>query len=219
MIYILICILIFLKSINSIDIIKGSKILLSSNMNFSIPKNNKCKEIIIPTNFKKLKLVFLSNEINELLVTDKRINSCQSNQSIFDCCNNNSTFCEKDINPLKNYYHLYNCLNASFVYACGNNKDASSFLIIKSYVVKEEGCIINDFNDEIECANFGLSQCKNQPYSENMKCKYVECYSEKNERLLSLCLPINFTDPEINDRCSNHINYNEGGYYIKQIYN
>ena len=215
MIYILIWNIIILQTINSFEIIRGSKILLSSNMNFSIPKNNKCKEIVVPNNFKKLRLYLISNEINELLITDYRINLCQSNQSISDCCDNNSTFCMRDINPVKNFYQLYACLNETYVYACGNNKNEPSYLIIKTYVVKEQGCEIEEYNDEIECANIGLSECK----SHTTKCQYVECFSDKNVKLFGLCVPSNFTDEDINQRCYNHASYNENGFFIKQINN
>ena len=215
MIYILIWNLIILPTINSFEIIRGSKILLSSSMNFSIPKNNKCKEILVPNNFKKIRLYLISNEINELLITDYRINSCQSNQTISDCCDNNSTFCMRDINPIKNYYQLYTCLNMTYVYACGNNKNEPSYLIIKAFVAKDQGCEIEEYNDEIECADIGLSECKNQ----SKKCQYVECFSDKNVKLFDLCVPSHFSDEEINQRCSNHDNYNENGFFIKQINN
>ena len=212
MFIILFFLLLLLKIITSIEIIKGSKILISSNMNFSIPKN-KCKEILIPNNFKKIRLYLLSNEIDELLITDIKIDSCENAQSIAKCCDFNSTFCIKDINPSYKYYHFYGCLESSYIYACGNNnKNLSSSLNIKLYPIKEEGCQLDDFDDEIKCANIGLSECKNQI---NKKCQYIECFSESNEKLLSLCLPNYFTDEEINERCSNHINYGENGKFNK----
>ena len=67
-----------------IEIIKGSKALLTSNTNFIIPKN-KCKEILIPNNYKKIKLYLLSIEIDELLLTDIKINSCGNVGPIIDC--------------------------------------------------------------------------------------------------------------------------------------
>ena len=216
MIYILIWNLIIIGSISSIEIIEGSKILLSSNINLSIPKN-KCKEFSIPNNYKKIKIYILSNEINELLLTDNKINSCDNNESIFDCCDDNSTYCLKDTNPSYNYYHLYNCLKSSYIYACGNNnKNISSSLNIKIYVIKEEGCQIEEYGDEIKCANIGLSDCKSQTNSNNdKKCQYVECFSEKNVKLFSLCLPSYFTNEDINTRCSNHANYGENGKFLK----
>jgi len=213
MICILIWYLFLIKLIYSIEIIKGSKILLSSNMNFSIPKN-KCREISIPNNFKKIKLYLLSNEIDELLLTDHRIISCES-KSISNCCNRNSTFCINDINPSNNYYHLYNCLEFSYIYACGNNnQNISSLVNIKIYNIKEEGCQIEELNKEIECANLGLSECKNQK-KKNKKCQYIECFSENDEKLMELCLPSGLTDDEINEKCSNHADYGENGKYSK----
>ena len=217
MICILIWPLFFIKLINSIEIIKGSKILLSSNMNFTIPKN-KCKEILIPNNYKKIKIYILSQEINELLLTDKRINTCEGNESIINCCNNNSTFCISEIIPSSNYYHLYNCLESNYIYACGNNnQNISSLINIKLYNIKEEGCQVDEFNNEVECANIGLSECKNQK-KKYKNCQYIECFSEQNEKIMELCLPSQYTNDEINEKCSSHVNYGENGYFNKFNY-
>ena len=220
MIYILICyFLLTIKIINSIEIVRGSKILLSSNTNFSIPKN-KCLEILIPNNFKKIKMYLKSNEINDLLLTDKKINSCQNNDLIGDCCGNNSTFCIKETFPSYNYYHLYNCLESSYLYVCGNNnKNISSSIKIILYVIKDEGCQFDeDNNDEAICAKIGLSECKKQTNSRK-KCQYIECFSEKNEKLIDLCLPSYLSDEEINEKCSNHIDYGENGKFQKLNFN
>ena len=214
MIFILIWNLFFMRLINSLEIVKSSKALLSSNTNFIIPKN-KCKEILIPNNFKKITLYLLSTEIDELLLTDKKINSCKDNQSILDCCNVNSTFCTKEVNPSDNYFHIYNCLESSYIYACGKNNNISSSLNVRVYVVKEEGCQIEENNDELKCASLGLSQCKIQIN----QCQYIECISENNEKLMELCLPSNFKDEEIHERCSNHEDFGENGTFNKLNFN
>ena len=211
MIIILIWNLFFIKFVNLIEIIKGSKALLTSNTNFIIPKN-KCKEILIPNNYKKIKLYLLSIEIDELLLTDIKINSCGNVGPIIDCWNDNSTICSKEINPSYNYFHLYNCLESSYIYACGNdNNNISSSLNVKVYVIKEEGCLMEEYDDELSCANLGLSECKIQ----NNKCQYIACLSENNEKLMELCLPNKFNDDEINERCSNHEDYGENGKFNK----
>ena len=214
----LIWILLFINLIKTFDIIKGSKALLSSNTNYSIPKN-KCKEIKIPNNFKKIKIYTSSNEINEILLTDKIINSCDNNQSIYDCCNINSTFCLKETNPSNNYYHIYNCMESSYIYACGNNNEnISSSLNIKVFVIKEEGCQIEEYDDEVKCGSLPLSECNNESNiikKKHNSCQYVECLSENNEKLMGLCLPKNYTDDKINEKCSYHANYGENGKFIK----
>ena len=60
----------------------------------------------------------------------------------------------------------------------------------------------------------GLSGCKKKNHSRK-KCQYIECLSENNEKLMDLCLPSNFTDEKINEKCSNHIDYGEGGKFNK----
>ena len=70
---------------------------------------------------------------------------------------------------------------------------------------------MEEYDDELSCANLGLSECKIQ----NNKCQYIACLSENNQKLMELCLPNKFNDDEINERCSNHEDYGENGKFNK----
>ena len=204
-----------LPLINLMQILPGTQVLLSSDNTFIIPPN-KCKEIIIANNFKKLNITLISSGISELLLTDHQIEECTNNNSIVDCCPQNSTYCMSSINPFYNYFYLYYCLELSYIYACSNNQNFTNYLTLETNVIKGEGCQIAEYIDETECETIGIENCKNKKYCNN-KCKYIECLSEKYEYLFAMCLPVNFTENDIMERCSNHINFGGKGKYNVNI--
>ena len=204
-----------LRLIKLIEILPGSQVLLSSDTSFLIP-SNKCKEIVISNNFKKLNITLSSSGISELLLTDHQIEKCPNIDSIVDCCPENSTYCMASINPFYNYFYLYYCLELSYIYACAKDNNFTNYLTLETNVIKGEGCQIAEYIDETECETIGLENCKNNKYCNN-KCKYVECLSENNGYLFGMCLPVNFTENDIIERCSNHINFGDKGKYNSYI--
>lgn len=205
---------------NFLEIKDSINILLSSRMSIPI-KRNTCKEISIPNNFKKLNLTLISSGISEILLTDKRISQCQNQNQKYqsftmsNCCDENSTFCMNNINPSYNYFHLYYCLEESYIYICSKNV-TNSHLSITVNVIKGEGCQIAEYFEETECATTGLINCKNQNTCNN-KCQYIECLNDKQNFLFDMCLPVNFTETDILERCSEHVDFLPNGKYKVQV--
>lgn len=200
-------ILLLYYSISAIEISHNKKILLNSYQTFTI-NNNTCIEIIIPNNYKKLNLTLDSTHISNIVITDIPIIQCSSNQ-LANCCSDNSTFCMENINPIHNFFNLYYCLDKTYIYACSSN-EGNSLLTITTNVINDEGCQIAEFAEETECAKIGLTNCKDQNKC-NPNCKYVDCLSNTEEKIFSMCLPLSYTMTEIVSRCENHILFNSDG--------
>ena len=110
----------------SLKIYEEEKLLLPNTKLFDV--GNGCREIRIPINYKKLMLKIKSKNINRLLVTDMRINSCNQAWDIKACCSKNSTFCMENSNPTKNEFNLNYCIDQTFIYACYSPEDPSNNL-------------------------------------------------------------------------------------------
>lgn len=109
------------KKVSSMTIHKGNKMHLASNKIFEVKLG--CTEIKIPNNYKKLILKLKSNSINRLLVTDEKIDLCNQQYNIKDCCAKNATFCMENSNPTLNEFRLNYCIDYTYVYACINPQD------------------------------------------------------------------------------------------------
>ena len=115
----------------------------------------------------------------------------------------------ENINPIHNFFNLYYCLDKTYIYACSSN-EGNSLLTITTNVINDEGCQIAEFAEETECAKIGLTNCKDQNKC-NPNCKYVDCLSNTEEKIFSMCLPLSYTMTEIVSRCENHILFNSDG--------
>lgn len=100
---------------NSLNI-SSDKMLLVDTQTFEVTKG--CREIIIPNNYKKLILQLVSTNIDQILLTDQRINKCNDNSNIQNCCTSNSTFCMQNSNPSRNDFRLNYCIDYTYLYAC-----------------------------------------------------------------------------------------------------
>lgn len=179
---------------------------LSSTKFFPVEKNT-CTEIIIPNNYKTLNVSVDSSSISSILLTDSKITHCDS--SLSSCCPMNSTFCLQTINPTHDDFDLYYCLDYSYLYACNDNS-LSSVVTITTNVVEGDGCQTAEFTDETECAIMGIQNCKDQTKC-NKNCQYVECLTSQEKKILSLCLPVNFSMSDVVGRCENHRDFNIDG--------
>ena len=198
-----------ISSTIAIQINQDQRILLGSFQTFPI-LNNTCSEIIIPNHYKKINITIDSNNISNIIVTDTKIKSCNKPIENFnECCAENSSFCMENINPTHNYMNLYYCLEHTYLYACTGNS-TNSLITITTKVINEEGCHFAEFMDETECANVGIEVCKN-PNTCNTKCQYVNCLTNQEKEIFSMCLPINYTMTKIVSRCENHIEFNSEG--------
>ena len=202
-------IIIFLEISKIIDITirKGGKILLFSSQTIMVP-NNICEEMIIPNNYKKLIINIDSKNISQFVLTDIKIeNDLNLN------CLSNSTFCIKNMNPNHNTLNINYCLDNSYLYICGRE---NSYITISIDVIKNEGCQIEDFTEEIKCSSLGINNCKKEENC-NLNCQYIECLKGNNEKLFNMCLPINYTINQITERCSYHVDFDiDGKIYYKK---
>jgi len=117
---------VFIQYTSTMIIQKEEKLLLPQTKLFDVW--NGCREIRIPINYKKLKIKIKSTNINRLLVTDERINTCNQIWDIKSCCMKNSTFCMENSNPTKNEFQLNYCIDQTFIYACYSPEDPSNNL-------------------------------------------------------------------------------------------
>jgi hypothetical protein len=203
---------------------------LAENKTFIVTKD--CKEIIIPNNYKKLILQIKSTNIDKVLLTDQRIDSCNDEYDIRNCCSANSTFCMENKNPSYNDFRLNYCIDYTFLYACifnkpndiSNNADLDIVkegnIKVTTDVVRGHGCNTAEFIPEVECSSLGLNACKD-PKNCYKRCKYVECRTNEldvNTKVFSMCLPSNYTRNDISEKCKNHISFNNSmpGIYQQQ---
>ena len=210
-------IIITIKKVYLINDIEEKNILLEENKQFLINKNS-CIKIKIPNNYKKINLTILTNNLKKFILIDKEINNTfnLNNNNKFSCPKEiNNLFCFEYFNPFLNYFTINNCIEKSYVYACSNNYN-DSYINLNLKVIDKLGCILNNNYKKNECLILGTNKCKNEYYC-NMKCQYIECLNENNIKIQSMCLPINYTDNQIIEKCKNHIDFNDKGKIVKKF--
>ena len=208
-------IIITIKKVYLINIIEENNILLDESKQFLINKNS-CIKIKILNNYKQINLTVLSNNLNKFIIIDNEINNTINLNNNFSCQNEfNNLFCFEYLNPFINYFTINNCIEKSYLYACSNNND-NSYINLNLKLINKLGCILKNNYSNNECLILGTNKCKNEYYC-NMNCQYIECLNENNIKIQSMCLPINFTDNQIIEKCNNHIDFNNKGKFIKKL--
>ena len=212
--YYLYLLLLLLKYSTPIPISLTSRIYLSSFQTFPL-QHNTCIEIIIPNNYKKINLTTTSTDsTSSFLLTDiqlpSKLNITLNNMfTLSDYCQHNATFCIEDTNTKSVFYTLNYCLENTFLYVCTTN-NTDSFISLETTVIKGEGCQIAEYLEETECSNMGIQSCQDDSTC-SKSCQYAECFNSEDKKILSLCLPVNFTLNDIVMRCDNHLEFNENG--------
>lgn len=198
----------------SIEIVQNTKVLLSSSFSYDVPYQ-KCVEFLIPNSYKKIFLLLSAQNIDKTILTDARLVKCdESLSSIGLCCANNSSFCMENINPTKYSSNINYCLESSYLYACSINNNFAGTINVEIDVVKGQGCQIAEFSEETECSNIGTTTCRDQNKC-HYNCQYVECLRSNMSKIFSMCLPVNYTQAEMMNKCSNHIDFEENEQYMK----
>lgn len=210
-------IIITIKKVYLINYNEEQNILLDENKQFLINKNS-CIKIKIPNNYKKLNLTILTNNLNKFILIDKEINNTinLNNDNNFSCRKEfNNLFCFEYLNPFLNYFTINNCIEKSYLYACSNNNN-DSYINLNLKIIDKLGCILKNNYSNNECLILGTNKCKNEYYC-SMNCQYIECLNENNIKIQSMCLPINYTDNQIIEKCKNHIDFNDKGKFVKKF--
>lgn len=92
----------------------------------------------------------------------------------------------------------------------------SGVITLKTETKKGEGCQTAEFIPEVGCSTLGLQNCKDSQLCSD-QCMYVECRTDlanADSRVFSMCLPVNLTDNDITNRCSNHITFSQSQPYV-----
>lgn len=78
-------------------------------------------------------------------------------------------------------------------------------------IKRGEGCTTAEYLPETECSTLGLLNCRDQTKC-NRNCIYVECrkeFEDPKSKVFSMCLPSDFKDFEIENKCKNHAEFKE----------
>lgn len=205
---------------------------------------NKCLEIIIPNNFKKLLLNLESENLKRVLITDRRVEKCNEDEDLSKCCSKNSTFCIENVMPTKNDFRLNYCIDYTYLYACtfantfnnqsiqGNDTDLEKsnntqifqapsvgYIFVKTGIIKGQGCHTTEFIPETACSSIGLVSCKDSQKC-MQECNYVECRKDAEKadsKVFAMCLPSKLSNEDILNRCRNHVEFEESSPHIYKI--
>lgn len=132
--------------IDSLQINNSADIKLGETQTYAITKG--CQEVRIPINYKRLVLNVESNNLQRVVITDKKISYCDGNKLSTSCCSKNSTFCMENDNPVKNEFRLNYCTDYTYVYACGY--ESISQLRILQEEVAEPPANVSETNTTME---------------------------------------------------------------------
>jgi hypothetical protein len=159
-----------------------------------------------------------SNTNNTIININNTINS-NNTENISNNISDNKTLIITN-ETIKSEGNILNNTNSEIKFDLNKNRILTSIsepqekvrgILINATIIRDIGCTTAEYLPETECSTFGLLNCLDQNKC-NKDCSFIECRTNKEDqksKVFSMCLPKEFKESEIQERCSSHIAFKD----------